>query len=80
MLAVSPALAAFVLSLPAQAAENKAVVRGLAKYIKKKQLDPLVTYVPLLLEARDQLIRTGRVMGECTHLDPAAYLQAALQL
>eukprot|EP00887_Chlorella_sp_A99_P002022 scaffold18.g2022.t1 len=46
----------------ATAGENEAVVRGLSKYIKQKQLDPLGSYVPLLLEARDQLIRTGRVM------------------
>lgn len=51
-------------SPPAAAAGNEAVVRGLDKYVKKKQLDPLDTYVPLLLEARDQLIRTGRVMCE----------------
>lgn len=29
--------------------------RGLSRYIRKKQLDPLVTYVPLVLEARNQL-------------------------
>ncbi|KAF5836006.1 hypothetical protein DUNSADRAFT_6576 [Dunaliella salina] len=37
--------------------------RGLAKYIKKKALDPLETYVPVILEAREQLLEAGEVMG-----------------
>jgi hypothetical protein len=35
--------------------------RGLSKYIKKKRLDPLDTYVPVVLEARDQLLEAGNV-------------------
>lgn len=61
-LAVVPLLAEVGQPRLATAGENEAVVRGLSKYIKQKQLDPLGSYVPLLLEARDQLIRTGRVM------------------
>jgi hypothetical protein len=33
--------------------------RGLDAYIRKKQLDPLDTYVPLVLEAREQLARAS---------------------
>lgn len=40
--------------------------RGLGAYIKKKQLDPLDTYVPLVLEARDQLDAVGRAMLDQT--------------
>lgn len=43
-------------------AENEAVKAGLNRYVKKKKLERLDTYVPPLLEARGQLIRVGRVM------------------
>lgn len=44
------------------AAENPAVTRGLSKYVKKKKLDKIDSYLPPLFLARDQLIRVGRVM------------------
>ncbi len=37
--------------------------QGLDRYVKKKQLDPLDTYVPLVLEARDVLAGLDGVMG-----------------
>eukprot|EP00967_Tisochrysis_lutea_P013895 scaffold15568_cov19-Tisochrysis_lutea.AAC.2 len=36
--------------------------RGLAMYIKKKALDPLETYVPVILEAREQLLEAGEAL------------------
>lgn len=33
------------------------------RYIKKKKLDPLETYVPLVLEAREQLASLQTIMG-----------------
>lgn len=45
-----------------RAAENPAVTRGLSKYVKKKKLDKIDSYLPPLFLARDQLIRVGRVM------------------
>ena len=44
--------------------DNDAVKAGLNRYVKKKKLERLDTYVPPLLEARGQLIRVGRVMRE----------------
>lgn len=38
--------------------------QGLDRYVKKKQLDPLDTYVPLVLEARDVLAGLDGIMGE----------------
>eukprot|EP00890_Picochlorum_soloecismus_P001367 jgi/Picsp_1/2230/NSC_05694-R1_hypothetical protein CHLNCDRAFT_58696 [Chlorella variabilis] len=43
-------------------AENEAITRGLGKYVKRKKLDRIDSYVPPLFRARDQLIRIGRVM------------------
>lgn len=40
------------------------VAQGLDRYVKKKKLDPLDTYVPLVLEARDVLAELDTVMGE----------------
>lgn len=37
--------------------------RGLARYIRKKRLDPLETYVPVVLSARSQLVSAGEVMA-----------------
>ena len=37
--------------------------RGLNRYIKKKSLDPLDTYVPPVLQARQQLQKSGEIMG-----------------
>ncbi|KAK9787744.1 hypothetical protein WJX73_009949 [Symbiochloris irregularis] len=42
--------------------------RGFDRYVKKKPLDPLETYVPTVLLAKQQLERAGDVMG----LDPKA--------
>jgi hypothetical protein len=41
-------------------------LQGLDRYVKKKKLDPLDTYVPLVLEARDVLAELDGVMGETT--------------
>jgi hypothetical protein len=46
----------------AWAGGNPAVTRGLGKYVKKKKLDKIDTYLPPLFLARDQLVRVGRVM------------------
>ncbi|PSC73623.1 hypothetical protein C2E20_3042 [Micractinium conductrix] len=67
------ALAAALAAAPwlwsgAALADNDAVKAGLNRYVKKKKLERLDTYVPPLLEARGQLIRVGRVMLQ----DPAA--------
>ena len=40
---------------------NPDVVRGLGKYVKKKKLDKIDTYLPPLFLARDQLVRVERV-------------------
>lgn len=37
--------------------------RGIGRYIKKKALDPLDTYVPPVLQARQQLLKAGEIMG-----------------
>ncbi|BDA41458.1 hypothetical protein COCOBI_02-2380 [Coccomyxa sp. Obi] len=47
-------------ALPADAAER----RGIGRYIKKKALDPLITYVPAVLQAQKQLLNAGQLMGE----------------
>ncbi|KAL4439481.1 hypothetical protein ABPG77_008810 [Micractinium sp. CCAP 211/92] len=52
-------------------ADNEAIKAGINRYVKKKKLERLDTYVPPLLEARGQLIRVGRVMLQ----DPAAARQ-----
>jgi hypothetical protein len=44
--------------------DNDAVKAGLSRYIKKKKLERIDTYVAPLLAARDQLVRVGRVMRE----------------
>jgi hypothetical protein len=46
----------------AKAAANDAVQAGLSKYVKKKKLDRIDTYLAPLIEAKGQLIRVGRVM------------------
>lgn len=51
-----------LLSSPAYAA------RGLDRYIKKKGLDPIDTYVPPVLQARDQLLKAGEIMGAHSQL------------
>ena len=37
--------------------------RGFSRYVKKRKLDPLDTYIPSLLQARLQLEAAGKVMG-----------------
>lgn len=46
------------------AAENAAVTSSLGRYVKRKKLDRIDSYVAPLLNAREQLIRIGRVMGK----------------
>lgn len=58
------ALAALALAGPARAAENGAVTASLGRYVKRKKLDAIDSYVAPLLAAQDQLVRIGRVMGE----------------
>lgn len=58
-------------------AANEDVKAGLAKYMKRKRLDSIDTYIPPLLEARDQLIRIERIMSEeisCSYCFAAAKL------
>jgi hypothetical protein len=62
-LAAAVGVGGALLPLPSHAA-NEAVTAGLSKYIKQKKLDGIDTYVPPLLNAKDQLVRVGRVM--CT--------------
>ncbi|KAK9817312.1 hypothetical protein WJX72_012507 [[Myrmecia] bisecta] len=50
-----------MLTLPPGAGADQ---RGLSRYIKKKQLDPLVTYVGPVLEARRQLVKAGKLVGQ----------------
>ena len=42
---------------------SQAAPGGLGRYIKKKSMDPLETYVPAVLQARAQLLQAGAVMG-----------------
>ena len=45
-------------------AEEEGRRRGLVRYIKKKKLEPLETYVPAVVAARNQLQRAGTIMSE----------------
>jgi hypothetical protein len=40
------------------------VMQGIDRYVKRKKLDPLETYVPLVLEARERLATLDTVFGE----------------
>lgn len=54
-------------SLPFKAAAEEAAGgsgRGLSRYIKKKKLDPIDTYIPTVLQARKQLVKAGTVMKQ----------------
>lgn len=42
---------------------SQAAPGGLGRYIKRKSMDPLETYVPAVLQARSQLLQAGAVMG-----------------
>jgi len=46
-----------------QAAEGSSR-RGIGRYIKKKSLEPLETYVPAVVAARNQLRRAGTIMKD----------------
>jgi len=58
MILTSSLVTSFLLSYtgPASAEEQSFFERGMSKYIKKRRLDPLDTYVPLVIEAREQLV------------------------
>jgi hypothetical protein len=74
MLAASALLASLPsLAQPAAAAAagNDAVTAGLKRYVRKKKLDAIDSYLAPLLNAKDQLVRVGRVMLQ----DPAAARQ-----
>lgn len=52
-------------SLPSLAAEEASTgARGLPRYIKKKKLDPIDTYIPTVLQARKQLVKAGTIMKQ----------------
>ncbi|EFN53088.1 hypothetical protein CHLNCDRAFT_58696 [Chlorella variabilis] len=68
--ALAAAVAPWLLSGAAHA-DNDAVKAGLSKYVKKKKLERIDTYIAPLLEAKGQLVRVGRVMLQ----DPAAARQ-----
>lgn len=56
-----------VSSMPFRAAAEEATDsgnRGLSRYIKKKKLDPIDTYIPTVLQARKQLVKAGTVMKQ----------------
>ncbi len=57
---------------------------GLDRYIRRKKLDPLDTYVPLLLQAREELDGIAGTMGEPRRAHalmclPCTYMMARLQ-
>lgn len=74
---VSFSLMAGLLNVDPALAENEAITKGLSKYVKKKKLDDIDTYVPPLLRAREQMIRVGRVM--CALSDPFAHDKSLLE-
>jgi len=49
--------------LPAPTPPQPPKASGIGRYIKKKKLDPLETYVPLVLEAQEQLLRLKGTVG-----------------
>lgn len=51
-----------VVSFPSCRRSSQAA-QGLGRYIKRKSMDPLETYVPAVLQARAQLLQAGAVMG-----------------
>eukprot|EP00850_Spirogloea_muscicola_P009891 SM000056S18009 [mRNA] locus=s56:633813:641862:+ [translate_table: standard] len=54
-MAAAAATAAGAVVPPAGAAENSVIQKALSKYVKRKKLDPLETYVPTVLLAQLQL-------------------------
>lgn len=56
--------ATFLTSFSARRLYQHAVFsQGMNRYIRKRKLDPLDTYVPSVLRAKSQLIEVGNVMG-----------------
>jgi hypothetical protein len=66
LLAITASALSLTLASPkeSRAAENAAVTSSLGRYVKRKKLDRIDSYVAPLLTAREQLIRIGRVMGK----------------
>lgn len=42
--------------------------RGISRYIKRRKLEPLETYVPAVLAARSQLEQAGNKMSKDRHV------------
>jgi hypothetical protein len=55
-------------------------LQGIERYVKKKKLDPLDTYVPLVLEARERLASLDTVMGGCARNSKYRKERGVLQL
>lgn len=68
------------LPLPNIIQDNDAVKAGLSRYVKKKKLERIDTYIAPLLEAKGQLVRVGRVMREPPPLDQQTYTCEAVEL
>lgn len=45
------------------------MVQGLNRYIKKKKYDDIESYLPALIAAQGQLVRSGYLMGACGNLN-----------
>lgn len=67
-LSAAVGLAAFFVTGAESGAAEAPERRGLSKYIKRKALDPIDSYLPPVLQARKQLVKAGEIMGR----DPAA--------
>ncbi len=63
-------------AVPCEQAENQAVTRGLNKYIRRKKYDDIEYYLPPLLAARGQLIRSGYLLGEFWYCHPSLHWEA----
>ena len=50
--------------------------RGIGRYIKKKKLDPLNTYVPAVIAAKNQLVRAGSIMSELYNYQAIRFVQS----
>jgi hypothetical protein len=51
----------------------------MSRYIKKKKLDPLDSYVPLVIEAQSQLQQLPALFGELLHYCLVSLLGEQLQ-
>ena len=56
------------------------MLQGLSRYIKKRALDPLETYVPPVLLARAQLQGSAEVMSCAPSLFLEAYLAQKIEM